>query len=149
MNSERQLSCVISGSFDKAKPEIDQAIDTFTELGVKVLAPEKGWLYLPRSRRPLGFRPLPSEAEKTIKQIEDEFLQNLGNSDFLYLIDPNGYLGSSAALEVGYAVASKIPIYAQQELSLFLNDGITEDLLAMIKTLSPEEVIMELKVSKV
>ncbi|HYM64999.1 MAG TPA: hypothetical protein VES68_00735, partial [Candidatus Sulfotelmatobacter sp.] len=106
MIQERQLSCVISGSFDKFKPEIDEAIDTFRDLGVNVLAPAKGWLYVASHRLPeiknQGFRPLPSEIGKGIREIEEDFLTSLARSDFHYVVNINGYIGTMTAFEMGF-----------------------------------------------
>lgn len=144
MSSERKLNCVISGSFEKFKPEIDQTIDTFTDLGVNVLAPDKGWLYVPHQKRSLKFRPLKSEIDKTIKEIEDEFLRNLSNSDFLYLVDVGGYVGESSGLELGFAMGSNKPIYAREPISTLLEiNGDWNHILTGIKVLSPEHVIVD------
>jgi len=65
MNPERKLKCIVSGSFRKFKQEIDTAIDELTDYGVTVLAPNKGWLYIPPQRLYSSdykeFRPLPAE----------------------------------------------------------------------------------------
>lgn len=150
MNPERKLSCVISGSFDKFKPEIDLAIDSFTELGVNVLAPGKGWLYVPQERRPniktAGFRPLPSEIGRNIREIEEDFLRELAKSDFHYVVNINGYIGPMAAFEIGFAVGKGIPVYAKEDMSSFIElDGSSKIIQSKIKVLSPEQVVFDVK----
>lgn len=142
--SERELKCVISGSFDKSKPEIDRAIDEFTELGVKVLAPNKGWLIVSQSQKNIGFRPLKTELYMTTKEIEEVFLKGIENSDFLYLVDMHGYVGNSAAFEMGYAFGREIPIYAREEISQFLKEVGDLDILG-IQIATPGQVVERFK----
>ena len=47
---EVEISAVVSGSF-KFKDQIDKTIDELTELDVNVLAPDKGWLYIPPAKQ--------------------------------------------------------------------------------------------------
>ena len=143
MNSERELKTVISGSFDKFKPEIDLTIDEFQDLNVTVLAPEKGWLYIPSAKQSnKHFRPLPTEIGKTIKQIEDEFLKALDKSDILYVLNPEGFIGSSASLEIGFAVGKGIPIFSKKKI-LAENDSITQSFIQDIKNAGAEYLDQE------
>jgi hypothetical protein len=78
-------------------------------------------LYLPKDIvvPPRGFRPLPNERHhSSIKDIEDRFLAAIRKSDFLYLFNPEQYLGDSAAFEVGYALEGDIPIFSKEPVSL-------------------------------
>lgn len=146
MNNERRLSCVISGSFEKFKPEIDKAIDDFTELGVNVIAPEKGWLYRPPERRAdTPFRPLKSEISMTIKEIEEAFLRGIDKSDFVYIVNPDGYIGSTVAFEIGYATRGRLPLFAREHFSRFIDSGSLFEIISEIKIVSPEEVVANLK----
>jgi hypothetical protein len=112
MTVENEPKCCVSGSF-KFKPEIDLAIRELKDLRVTVLSPEEGWICIPFANP--SFRPLPTEVGKSIKQIEDNFLSSVRKSDFLYVVNPNGYLGMSACLEIGFAVANDIPVFMQNE----------------------------------
>lgn len=147
MKPERKLQCVVSGSF-KFKPEIDRAIDEFSELGVKVLAPDKGWLQKPsrllHSLAEKGFRPLPSERKMTSVQVEDAFLRALSQSDFVYVVNPEGYVGSMVSLEIGFAMGLGIPIYSQEQISPTLDlDMSWRDRAIQIQSLSIFEVIKD------
>lgn len=141
------LKCVISGSFDKFKDVIDKTIDEFVALGVNVLAPEKGWLYIPNQRAvQKGFRPLPNEIGMTIKQIEESFLTHLANSDFLYVVNPDGYIGNTVSMEIGFAYARQIPIYLQNPVSKLLDlDTRFETILNNIKVLDLENILKDIK----
>lgn len=115
---KQEKSVVISGSFRKFKPEIDSAIEEFEELGVRVLAPDKGWL----ARQSLAVvrlepqppRPLPSERGLSPKQIEDRFLAALKRANFHYLMNVDGYLGDMSAFELGHSLAWQKPMYAKE-----------------------------------
>lgn len=117
MEREQQLSAVISGSF-KFKPEIDKAHEELADHNVLVLAPDTGWIYVPRMivAPENGIRPLPSERYLPLEEIENEFLRRLAESDFVYLMNIDGYLGTMTAFELGYAQAIGKPIYAAEPL---------------------------------
>ena len=110
-----ELSGVISGSF-KFKPEIDAAQEEFRDFGVTILAPEKGWLWLPPRKievvSSLEFRPLPTERAFSPLQVEDDFLRKLGRGDFVYIFNEEGYIGNSTAFEIGHALGWGKPMYS-------------------------------------
>jgi nucleoside 2-deoxyribosyltransferase len=114
------LKAVVSGSF-KYKPEIDAAIDVFTEQGITVLEPTKGWLIIsPGDLKDYAkqgrLRPLPTEERLTARQIESRFLRGIDRSDFMYVMNLEGYLGLSTALEIGYAMRRGVALYAREPL---------------------------------
>lgn len=116
------LKAAVPGSFDKYKPEIDGIIDAATDLGVTVLAPDKGWLYLPPTRildreAFSRFRPLPTELGMSIRQIEESFLNAIARSDFIYIVNPDGFIGDTVAFELGFALASQIDIYSKRPIT--------------------------------
>lgn len=115
-----QLTTAISGSF-KFKGEIDALHEEFADHGVTVLEPERGWLYIPSRvglTQPLGFRPLPGERHMSSpREIEQRFLDTIRRVDFLYLFNPEQYLGLSASMEVGFALAIPKPVFAKEPIS--------------------------------
>lgn len=143
MGKEYELSTCISGSF-KFKPEIDLLIEEFRDLHVKVLAPEKGWLVVPKPIiiAPI-FRPLPSERNMSIRAVEDSFLKSIIDSTFLYVADINGYTGNSVNFEIGFALEKEKPIYAYEKINNEENDLKYEELLKQIKIMSPVEVVKD------
>lgn len=150
MEDEKRLNCVISGSFFKFKPEIDLMIDHFTDLGVTVLAPDKGWLYIPPARlhrlEDRQFRPLPKERGMSIREIEDSFLEALSRSDFVYVVNPEGYVGDTVCFEMGFAMASGIPIYSQEQIPETLDpDPLWKLRIEAIEVLTPEEAVLRTK----
>jgi hypothetical protein len=114
---KEHLETAISGSF-KFKPEIDRLHEEFADYNVTVLEPTRGWLYVPSGlyEYPSGFRPLPVERGMTIMAIEERFMRAVRRSDFLYLYDPGGYVGVSAAMELGCAFAHNIPVFASEPI---------------------------------
>ncbi len=55
---------------------------------------------------------LPEEANEATATIEDRHLAALSSADFVWLHCPDGYVGTSAAMEIGHARALGIPIFA-------------------------------------
>lgn len=112
---------VISGSF-KFKPEIDAAIDEFRDLNVIIRAPEIGWLFKPNNGLIVvtnedRFQPLPSEQRMMAHEVEAEFLEELEKSDFVYVMNPEGYIGDMSIFEIGYAQGIRKPMYASHPLN--------------------------------
>lgn len=144
------ISAVVSGSF-KFKPEIDRIIGTLEQTGITVLEPTKGWLIMPQleivERLKYGqIRPLPSEEKLTTREIEERFLRALGKANLMYLMNQGGYLGSSAALEIGYALGTNTPIYALEPLNyqaMEADDLTMRQLLADAVTVLPPEIVAE------
>lgn len=112
---KERLETAISGSF-KFKPEIDALHEEFTDYNVTVLEPTQGWLYTPSGQIEYsdGFRPLPVERGLTTRAIEERFMRAVRQSDFLYVYDPGGYIGLSAAMEIGCAIENQKPIFASE-----------------------------------
>lgn len=116
---ENELKCCVSGSFFKFKPEIDRTIDEFRGLGITVLAPEKGWLFIPNRilrAQYMEFRPLPKERGMSIRQIEDSFLDKVVQSDFHYVANFEGYVGKSTCMEIGFAMACGVPSFSIEQI---------------------------------
>lgn len=107
-----EVTCTISGSFRKFFKEIVEAKATFEKAGIRVLFPvgneiasHKGEFAILDSDKKISKNLNP-------KEIEDERLRLLAKGDFLYLYNPAGYVGNSALLELGFAIALGKPIYA-------------------------------------
>lgn len=141
---KESIKCVVSGSF-KFKPEIDLAIEELQDHGVLVLAPEKGWLYMPPSRamslKDKQFRPLPSERGMSPAMVEDEFLRAMMKSDFVYVMAEDGYIGTMVAFELGAALALGLPIYSSREI--LWDSEMDPNWIAMIKVATVSEAIEE------
>jgi hypothetical protein len=138
---------MLSCSF-KFKPEIDALNDEFTDLGVEVLEPSKGWLAIPQFEKDNGYRPLPGEEHLGgIKQIEERFLQALKKSHFLYICNFEGYLGSSTALEIGSAFAGNLPMFSARPIVIGTDDigASAEYVASFIQPATPQETVAIMK----
>lgn len=103
-----QLKVTVSGSFRRHLTPITTAVETFTALGCRVLSPED-----PRVVDSFGeFLFVASDRFRTIRTVQNRHLAAIGASQFLWLVDPDGYVGQSASMELGFAVALGIQIMA-------------------------------------
>jgi NTP pyrophosphatase (non-canonical NTP hydrolase) len=65
---------------------------------------EKGFVYMRR------------ESMQTPDKIEDKHLDAIQHADFVWFFAPDGYVGPTGALEVGFARASGVPVYTDTVL---------------------------------
>jgi DNA-binding CsgD family transcriptional regulator/NTP pyrophosphatase (non-canonical NTP hydrolase) len=87
-------------------------VTALTKLGITVLSPKSltpvlevnGFVILEKDKGSPG-------------QIEWKHLLAIGRSDFLYVVNPSGFIGHSVALEIGYALSKRIPIYSMEDAS--------------------------------
>ena len=107
------VRCVLSGTYHKDRDGLMSVYNELVTYGCQVISPHR-----------LNF-----EAEETIfvrdmaerdmseESIERHHLVGIKQSDFLWIHAPNGYIGLSTALEIGFAIAHNIPIFSYSELS--------------------------------
>jgi len=104
------VKCTVCGSF-RFYVAIREAVEVFEEAGVEVLSPKKSRVTNPGER----FLRLESDdAGANPSDLELDHLDAIGESDFVYLVAPGGYVGSAVSFEVGWASNGKIPIYASE-----------------------------------
>jgi hypothetical protein len=105
------LTVTVSGSFHRHLAAIYKAVGEFREAGVTVLSPSD-----PRVIDHLDeFLFVASDRVRSIRLVQDRHLQCIEASTFLWLVAPDGYVGPSASMEIGYAVAVKTPILSDTE----------------------------------
>jgi hypothetical protein len=103
------LTATVSGSFHRHMAAISNAVAGLLDLGVRVLSPAD-----PRVVDNLGeFLFVASDRARSIKLVQDRHLESIRASDFLWLVAPDGYVGQSASMEIGYAVAAQIPVMSE------------------------------------
>lgn len=100
----------ICGSWNRYLSLIRSSVLQFEEHGCEVLSPIDTTI----SGALGGFLFVESDLHRSIKLIENRHLIAMANSNFIWLVSPDGYTGLSASLEIGYAVAKGIPIYCEQ-----------------------------------
>ena len=110
MNAGRPIVrlATVSGSFRRAMPNVQEAVHELTDMGVRVLSPAD-----PRVVDAFGeFLFVASDRMRTIRLVQNRHLAAIAASDFLWLVAPEGYIGVSASMEIGYATAIGTPIFS-------------------------------------
>ena len=88
--------------------DIMRAVMELVELRVRVISPAD-----PRVVDQVGdFIFVASDRVRSVRLVEDRHLQSIRASTFLWLVCPDGYVGQSASLEIGYALANNIPVFS-------------------------------------
>ena len=104
-----KIATTISGSFHRHLNEIVSAVEGFRAQGVRVLSPSD-----PEVVDNIGpFLFVASDRHRSVRLVQDRHLASLCHSNFLWLVCPDGYVGQSASLEVGFAIARGLPIYSE------------------------------------
>jgi hypothetical protein len=102
-------TATVSGSFHRAMGEISRAVYELNDLGIRVLSPAD-----PRVVESSGeFLFVASDKVRSFRLVQDRHIESIRASDFLWLVAPDGYVGQSASMEIGFAVASEIPIFGR------------------------------------
>jgi hypothetical protein len=102
----RMITAVVSGSFHRHMTPIERAVRELGERGVQVLSPAD-----PRIVANIGeFLFVASDRVRSIKLVQDRHLEAIRSADFLWLVCPDGYVGQSASMELGFAAAAGVPV---------------------------------------
>jgi hypothetical protein len=104
------LNATVSGSFHRHMGAITTAVHELAALSVRVLSPAD-----PRIVAEQGeFLFVASDPVRSVRLVQDRHLESIRVANFLWLVCPDGYVGQSASMEVGYAAAVGVPILATQ-----------------------------------
>lgn len=102
------LNATVSGSFHRHMDGITSAVHELASLNVRVLSPAD-----PRIVAAQGdFLFVASDPIRSVRLVQDRHLESIKAANFLWLVCPDGYVGQSAAMEIGYAAAVGVPIFA-------------------------------------
>ena len=105
---EHYLSAVVSGSFHRHIGAITTAVQELSARSIRVLSPAD-----PRVVAHQGeFLFLASDRVRSVRLVQDRHLESIRSADFLWLVCPDGYVGQSTSMEVGFAAAARVPILA-------------------------------------
>ncbi len=104
--------CVVSGSFRKHYGRILEVCAALAEAGAVVLSPARSEVVNPDDEFVLLQTDLWEWGEPEIKHVEDAVLRKIAGGDFVYVCNPDGYVGLSTAFEIGYAVSLRRPVIA-------------------------------------
>jgi hypothetical protein len=101
------INATVSGSFHRHLAAISSSVLELHEYGIKVLSPAD-----PRIVDSLDeFLFVASDRIRSVRLVQDRHLESIRGADFVWLVAPDGYVGQSAAMEVGFAVANSVPIF--------------------------------------
>jgi hypothetical protein len=107
-NEPARPRVTVSGSFKRHLGAIQKVVHALLDAGAVVLSPAD-----PRIVDAFGeFVFVHSDVRRSIKGVQNRHLQGIRHSDFLWLVCPDGYVGQSAAMELGFAVANGTPVYS-------------------------------------
>jgi hypothetical protein len=107
---EQPLNATVSGSFRRAMGAVQEAVYRITDAGARVLSPAD-----PRVVDQFGdFVFVASDRVRAIKLVQSRHLAAIQASDFVWLVAPEGYIGQSGAMEVGFAVAAGTPVFCSE-----------------------------------
>jgi len=102
------LNATVSGSFHRHMDAITAAVHELAALNVRVLSPAD-----PRIVAQQGeFLFVASDPVRSVRLVQDRHLECIKAANFLWLVCPDGYVGQSASMEIGYAAAVGVPIFA-------------------------------------
>ena len=103
-----RFSAAVSGSFHRHLDVITRTVHDLASLSVRVISPAD-----PRVVAAQGeFLFVASDCVRSVRLVQDRHLDAIRAADFLWLVCPDGYVGASASMEVGFAAAARVPIFA-------------------------------------
>lgn len=107
--SLRELTCVLCGSFRRDPVALQLEYDELAALGCRLLSPmDIGFVDDVE-----GFVFAAHERGREPAEIEAAHLRAMEEADFVWLHAPDGYVGRSAAMELGFAHALGLKVFAR------------------------------------
>jgi hypothetical protein len=102
------LAVTVSGSFHRHMSAITSAVHELAAHSIRVLSPAD-----PRVVAAQGeFLFVASDRLRSVRLVQDRHLESIRAATFVWLVCPDGYVGQSASMEIGYAAGTGVPIYA-------------------------------------
>lgn len=127
---------VVCGSFRRAREDLADACKALEAVGCHIVSP----LSVDFVTEVDGFVLAEHEIDRTPRDVELDHLGALESADFVWLHAPDGYVGTSAALELGVAHALGIPVFASHRPSDHVLQG-------FVRVASPAEAVEYARVS--
>lgn len=109
----RPLRTAVCGSYTKYEDMLEKDLSEFPECGVQVLSPKSARIDSVHD----GFAHLQGDVSRNTRATEDGHLDAISKSDFVWIMNRDGYLGLSAAFEMGFAHAKGVPIFSRTKLA--------------------------------
>ena len=111
--SHDRCDVVLSGSYRKDFGGLKATYEEFLDLGCSVLSPSS----VRAVSEVDGFVYMHGEETQTPEVIETRHLNAIQKARFVWLHAPEGYIGPTAALEVGFAHAIGVPVFAKRSVN--------------------------------
>lgn len=105
-----QCQVVLSGSYRKDFESLKATYEELLDLGCKVLSPSN----VTAVRETDGFVFMKGEESQSPDAIEGRHLDAIQRANFIWLHAPEGYIGPTASLEIGFACAIGVPVFAKE-----------------------------------
>jgi NTP pyrophosphatase (non-canonical NTP hydrolase) len=105
-----QCHVVLSGSYRKDFESLKATYEELLDLGCKVLSPSN----VTAVRETDGFVFMKGEESQLPDAIEGRHLDAIQRANFIWLHAPEGYIGPTASLEIGFARAIGVPVFAKE-----------------------------------
>ena len=110
--NSKPLKVTLTGSYRKDPAGLDRDYRELVRNQCQVLSPRS----LDFIDSTVLFVRTKVEEDESSHSIQCHHLQAIALSDFVWLHAPNGYVGLSGAMEIGYAVSRGVPIFSSEEL---------------------------------
>ena len=107
-----QYQVVLSGSYRKDFQALRAVYEELLDLGCNVLSPSN---VIPE-REVDGFVFMKGEESQSPDAIEGRHLDAIQRANFVWLHTPEGYIGPTASLEIGFARALGIPVFSREKV---------------------------------
>ena len=108
-----ERSVVLCGTYRKDPEGLRRTFEKLRDLGFAILSPANPFIESEKQ----GFVYMQHENTHAPHQIENRHLDAIQRADFVWFFAPNGYVGPTGALEVGFARANGIPVYSDSPLN--------------------------------
>lgn len=109
----RGTSVVLCGTYRKDPSGLRRTFELLQDTGFSVLSPSNPFIETEEQ----GFVYMRQESMQTPNNIENRHLDAIQQADFVWFFAPDGYVGPTGALEVGFARAAGVPVYTDTALS--------------------------------
>lgn len=112
VTSPDQCQIVLSGSYRKDFASLRATYEEFLDRGCRILSPSN----VTAVREADGFVYMKGEESQSPDVIEGRHLDAIQKANFVWLHAPDGYVGPTASLEIGFARAIGVPVYARENV---------------------------------
>lgn len=109
----RGASVVLCGTYRKDPEGLRRTFERLQDTGFSVLSPSNPFIETEEH----GFVYMRQESTQTPNNIENKHLDAIQQADFVWFFAPDGYVGPTGALEVGFARAAGVPVYTDTNIS--------------------------------